>query len=234
MVGIVVALLLAALAVADRVAVAMAQSAVEKRLAEESPFDSGAKPHVSIHGIPFLTQATSGRYDDIEVSGEPLTIDRVSDIDLDAHMHGVHVPLSDAMNGDVSELPIDHVDASVVIPYGEVVRLTGIHGLSLSGGKGVLHVSVPVTVPGTVATVTASADADVHVAGNRLSYAVKQISVAGVAVPSAVMSVVASQMNGAFTLPKLPYRLAVTGVTPTSSGLRATASADHIVVDTSS
>ena len=233
-VGIVVAVLLVALFVVDRVAASMAQAAVEKRLADQQPFEAGNKPHVSIHGIPFLTQAAGGKYDDIEVSGHPLTIDQVGDIDLDAHMHGVHVPFSKAVSRNVTSLPIDHVDASVVIPYAEAARLTGIDGLSLSGDKGVLHVSAPVNVPGTASAVTATADAVVHLSGRRLTYTVQQIDLAGVPLPPALTSAVAAQMNGAFTLPVLPYRLEVTGVTPTSSGVRATARADHIVVDTNS
>jgi hypothetical protein len=232
---IVVVLLLVALAIADRVAVSLADSAVEKRLSQQAPFDSGSKPHVSIHGLPFLTQALSGKYDDIEVSGDALRLDQVSGIDFDAHMHGVHVPLSEALSRNVTSLPIDRVDASVRIPYTEAARLTGIRGLTLSAGtRGALHVSVPVTVPGSTATVAASADAVVHVSGNRVSYTVGQISVAGIALPPEATSAVASQMNSTFTLPALPYRLQVTGVTATSSGVRVTAHAEHIVVDTRS
>jgi hypothetical protein len=230
--AVIVAFLLVALTVVDRIAVSVAQAAVADRLTQQSPFDAGSKPHVSIHGLPFLTQAVAGKYDDIEVSGRPLTIDQVGDIDLDTHMHGVHVPLSKAVGRNVTSLPIDHVDASVVIPYAEVARLTGIPGLSLSGDNGVLHVSLPVNVPGTASSVPASADAVIHLNGRRVSYAVQQISLAGVPVPPAVTSSVAAQMNGAITLPTLPYRLEVTGVTPTASGVQATARADHIVVST--
>ncbi|HYU66217.1 MAG TPA: DUF2993 domain-containing protein [Jatrophihabitantaceae bacterium] len=230
---VVFALLLVALVIADRVAVSAADAAVEKRLAEQAPFDASNKPDVSIHGIPFLTQALSGKYDEIEVSGDALRLEQVSGVDFDAHMHGVHVPFSKALSRDVKSLPIDRVDASVGIPYAEAARLIGIKGLTLSAGrKGALHVSVPVTVPGSSATVTGTADATVRVSGNRLSYKVGQITVAGVQLPAAVTSAVESQMDGAFTLPSLPYRLEVTGVTATSSGVQVTAHAAHIVVDT--
>src|SRR6266487_4063862 len=69
---VVFALLLVALVIADRVAVSAADAAVEKRLAEQAPFDASNKPDVSIRGFPFLTQALSGKYDDIEVSGDSL------------------------------------------------------------------------------------------------------------------------------------------------------------------
>jgi hypothetical protein len=232
--AIVFVLLLVALVIADRVAASAADAAVEKRLAEQAPFDASNKPDVSIHGIPFLTQALGGKYDDIEVSGDALRLEQVSGIDFDAHMHGVHVPFSKALSRDVKSLPIDRVDASVGIPYREAARLTGIDGLTLSpGAKGALHVTVPVSVPG-VGTVTGSADATVRVSGNRLSYKVGQITVAGIALPPAVASAVASQMDGAFTLPSLPYRLEVTGVTASASGVQVTAHAAHIVVDTTS
>jgi hypothetical protein len=233
---VVAALLAVVLIVADRVAVGMADTAVEKRLAEQAPFDAGNnKPHVSINGVPFLTQAVSGKYDDIEVAGDALRIEQVSGIVLDAHMHGVHVPLSKAVSGHVASLPIDRVDASVGIPFAEAARLTGIRGLTLSAGQqGALHVSVPVTVPGSTAAVTASADAAVSISGNRLSYAVRQITVDGIAVPPEVTSAVAAQMNGAFTVPPLPYHLRITGVTAMASGVRVTAAVQHIVVDANS
>jgi hypothetical protein len=233
--AVVFALLLVALVIADRVAVSAADAAVEKRLAEQTPFDASNKPDVSIRGFPFLTQALGGKYDDIEVSGDALRLEQVSGVDFDAHMHGVHVPFSKALSRDVKSLPIDRVDASVSIPYAEAARLTGIKGLTLSQGtKGALHVSVPVTVPGSSAKVTGTADATVRISANRLSYKVGQISVAGVALPAAVTSAVEAQMNGAFTLPSLPYRLEVTGVSATSSGVQVTAHAAHIVVDTTS
>lgn len=231
--GIVVAVLFGLLVVADRVSAAMAEAAVQKRLSGQSPFDAATKPHVSIHGFPFLTQAVGGSYDDIEVSGHSLTVDRVRGISLDAHMRGVHVPLGEAMSRNVTSLPIDHVDASVVIPYGEIARLTGIDGLTITDNNGAFHVSMTVNVPGLSARATASADAVLHSSGSRLSYSVGKISVNGVSAPSALTSALAEQMNGTVRLPTLPYRLTITSVVPTPVGVRVTARADHIVVQTS-
>jgi hypothetical protein len=230
--AVVVVVLLGLLVAADRIAAAVAASAVQKRIGDQAPFGPGNTPHVSINGFPFLTQAVAGRYDDIEVTGRELTIDQVNGVALDADMHGVHVPLGKAMSRHVNSLPIDHVNASVVISFDEVARLTGIKGLTLSDSNDQLRAALPVSVPG-MGTVTASADAAIHVNGNRFSYTVGNVDVGGVAVPQVLLSQVASQMNGQVTLPTLPYRLEVTGVAVTSAGLRATARADHIVVDTS-
>lgn len=231
--GIVVLVLFGLFVLVDRIAVGMAESAVAKRIADESPFDeTGIKPHVSINGFPFLTQATGGKYDDIEVSGDALTIDQVHGITLDAHMHGVHVPLGKAVDRNVKSLPIDHLDASAVIPYTEAARRTGIKGLQLSDHDGSLHVALGVSIA-PLGNITASADADVHVSGNRLSYTVRQIGVNGQSVPDAVIPQLEHAMNGALTLPTLPYHLRVTGVQPTADGIQITARADHIVVDTS-
>jgi hypothetical protein len=217
---------------ADRITAALAESAVAKRIDQQSPFvDSNSKAHVSIHGFPFLTQALAGRYDDIQVTGNGLTIDKVNNVSLDAHMHGVHVPLSNAINRDVKSLPIDHINATATVPFAEAARLTGIDGLQLSDNNGALHVSLGVSVP-TMGDVVASADADVHLNGNRLTYQVGQIKLNGAAIPAALSSPVQQQMNGALTLPQLPYHLQVTGVRATPAGIEATARADHIVVET--
>ena len=230
--AIAVVALVGLLVAADRVTAALAESAVAKRIDQQSPFvGTNSKAHVSINGFPFLTQALAGRYDDIQVTGSALTIDQVNGVDLEAHMHGVHVPLSNAINRDVKSLPIDHVNATATVPFAEAARLTGINGLQLSDNHGALRVSLGVSVP-TMGDVTASANADVHLDGNRVSYQVGQIELNGVPVPAALSSAIQQQMNGALRLPQLPYHLQVTAVRATPSGIQATAQADHIVVET--
>jgi hypothetical protein len=232
-VGIILVVLFGLLVVADRITVSVADSAVAKRIADQSPFaGTDVKPHVSIKGFPFLTQALAGKYDDIEVTGDALTIEQVHGIHLDAHMHGVHVPLSNAIDRNVKSLPIDHLDAAAVIPYTEVARRTGIQGLQLSDNHGALHVELAVSMA-PVGNVTASADADLHVSGNHVSYTVRQIVVNGQPVPDSAIPQLEKAMNGALILPTLPYHLRVTGVQPEPAGIQATAKADHIVVDTS-
>ena len=231
--GIIVVVLFGLFVVADRITVGVAESAVAKRIQDQSPFaGSGVKPHVSINGFPFLTQAIGGKYDDIEVSGDALTIDQVRGIDLNAHMHGVHVPLDNAMDRKVNSLPIDHLDATATVPYAEAARRTGIEGLQLSDNHGALHVTLAVSVA-PLGNVTATADADLHVSGNHVTYTVRQVTVNGMRATDALTPQLQQAMNGALTLPTLPYHLHVTGVKPTPSGVQATAKADHIVVDTS-
>lgn len=220
------------LVAADRITAALAESAVAKRIDQQAPFStSNSKAHVSINGFPFLTQAISGRYDDIQVSGNALTIGTVNGVNFDAHMQGVHVPLNNAINRDVKSLPIDHINATATVPFTEAARLTGIDGLQLSDNNGALRVSLGVSVP-ALGDVTASANANVHLDGNRVSYEVSQIVVNGAPVPDALASAVQQQMNGALTLPQLPYHLQVTGVRATPAGIQASARADHIVVET--
>lgn len=232
-VAIVIVVLFGLLVIADRITAAIAESAVAKRIDSRPPFaDTNTKAHVSINGFPFLTQAAAGTYRDIQVSGSALTIDRVSGVRIDARMRGVHVPFNNAVNRDVKSLPIDHVTATATVPFREAARLTGIDGLQLSDDHGALHVSLGVSIP-AMGDVVASADAEVHVAGNRLSYQVGNVVVNGAPVPDALASTVEQQMNGALTLPTLPYRLRVTGVRTTPAGIEAAARADHIVVETS-
>jgi hypothetical protein len=229
--GIVVVVLFGLFVVADRITVALAESAVADRIAGQPPFaGSGVSPHVSINGFPFLTQAVAGTYDDIEVSGKGLTIDQVSGITLDVRMHGVHVPLHNAIDRHVDSLPIDHVDAVATIPYAEAAQLTGIDGLRLSDNNGTLHVTLSANLA-PLGDLTASADADLHVSGNRVTYTVRQITVNGAPV-AALTPQLQQMMNGELTLPTLPYQLHITGVAVTPSGIQAKAEADHIVVDT--
>ena len=62
---IVLVVLAALLVVADRVGVVVAENRLAGQIQQQLVLDS--KPDVSIHGIPFLTQAIRGRYKDIRV-----------------------------------------------------------------------------------------------------------------------------------------------------------------------
>jgi hypothetical protein len=81
---------------ADRVSLALTQRAVATQL--ETSGGLSARPDVSIRGLPFLTQALAGKYDDVEVSARDVTAGGGRLSKLDVTLRGVHVPLSDALS----------------------------------------------------------------------------------------------------------------------------------------
>jgi hypothetical protein len=109
--GVVVILLLAL----DRIGVLIADQQIGKRV--QNAQDLPSRPDVSIKGFPFLTQVLNGHYGQMvvtvhNVTRNGLTVDRVR-----VSAHGISVPLSQVVSGNVKEVPVDRADATVTISF---------------------------------------------------------------------------------------------------------------------
>ena len=129
-------LIVALLAVLDRVALAAAQHDVSQRLKADEHLSTS--PSVQIHGYPFLTQLVGGDYQDVDVvmhgvDAGSLRIDRLA-----VHVQGAHVSLGDVISQARSRIRIDHAAATLFITYadlgtprGAVTRVTVVDGDTL-------------------------------------------------------------------------------------------------------
>lgn len=224
---LVVVVFLCVLAViADRVSVALAQSAVASRLQEDLALT--AKPSVTAHGFPFLTQVAAGRYGDVEVRAAGITIHELTGITVHADLRGLHAPLSQLISGNLSELPVDQLTGTVTLPYQEVVSLAGVGGLSLSQEGDGVRVQGQVTVLGQ--QLTATALAQVTVRNGTIMITAGQAKVLGVRLPSALLSLVARGLSFALSVPRLPLGLQLTGVRSAAGALEVAGQADHVVL----
>jgi LmeA-like phospholipid-binding len=80
-------------------------------------------PSVTIHGFPFVLQATRGDYQDIEVSASGIPIaDTMRDLQVSAHLYDVKVPLSELVSGSAHSVVIDRVEGQVKISAADVNR----------------------------------------------------------------------------------------------------------------
>ena len=213
--------------VGDRVAAAFAESQAADFLVVHAPFDE--KPKVTVHGIPFLTQAAQGRYGDIEVAGGGLQLGDIHGASLDANLRGVHLALGDIVHKSVQQLPIDHVDGEVTLPYSELARLSNVSGLSLAYDTGGVKVTYGVAVP-LLGTITASGTATITVTGSDVRLAVTKLTAAGVSIPSAVLSQLSSALAVPIPIPALPYGLKITSVDPAASGIVVHGAATNVVL----
>src|SRR5690348_12516259 len=106
---IVLLVLVGLAAVADRVAVRVAEDQVGAQIARQAGLHGS--PAVHIGGFPCLTRALAGRYQDVQISltaeelGQPGTT-------ADVHLRGVRVPLSSVLSRSVQEIPVDAVDGT--------------------------------------------------------------------------------------------------------------------------
>lgn len=129
---ILLVVVVALLAVADRVALSAAQHDVAKRLQADSHLQT--TPKVEIHGFPFLTQLIGGDYHSVDVVMNGLDSDGLRVDRLSVHVQGAHVSISDVISQSRSHIRIDKATATVHLTYADIVAfLTKQAGTRLPG-----------------------------------------------------------------------------------------------------
>ncbi|GAA5085565.1 hypothetical protein HNP84_008596 [Thermocatellispora tengchongensis] len=210
------------LAVLDRVAVSGAQREIARQLAAQ--YDLSTPPAVTIEGIPFLTQAVAGRYQEIAVDLGSLTREGVRLSDVDATLYGVTASLADLIqNPAAADIRADRVTGSVVIPM-ETIRDRAPDGVEISGDGGeTLKVRSEITVRGV--PVPVQADVKVEVVDGAIRLSPARVTVAGgIPVPANASRTLT------YTIPveNLPLDLKVTAVESVPDGLRVTGEARDV------
>ena len=137
-------LIVALLAVLDRVALWAAQHDVAQRLQADAQLSTA--PSVHIHGYPFLTQLIGGNYDDVDVvmhgvRAGSLRVDRLS-----VHVKGAHVSLGDVISQDRSRIHIDHASAELLLAKVDLPQ-RAFTGVSVSGTNTVVLHTAAIDVP---------------------------------------------------------------------------------------
>jgi hypothetical protein len=223
---IVLVVLAALLAVADRVGVVVAQSVLAGQI--QNQLDLDARPDVSIHGFPFLTQAVRGTYKDVQVRLPDVDAGKVQNVAVDARLQGAHVPLSNALRGQVDQIPVDRISGTLGIGYDELARASGISGLELTREGDALHLAGSVTVLGR--TVDASATGRVAVDGSTIRIDAEQAEVAGVPVPQPALDAAARLLSFRVQPANLPLDLRITAVRLGDTGLLVDAVSGDVVL----
>ena len=224
--ALVVVLVLAGLVVgADRVGEEIAEDQVARVVAERAGL-AGA-PDLEFRGFPFLTQAVSGRYEDVRVALTGADLGQPEGTRADVSLQGVHVALSDVLSGSVREVPVERVDGTATLSYdlladqldpGTTVTRDG-DGLRVQRTVEIAGVSVPLAATGTV-----SLDGDTVVVD------VDRASSAGVDVPGYLVDQVSDALDLRYRIPPLPFGLQVTGVAPADDGVRVRMEATDTVL----
>ena len=214
--ALVVLLVLAGLVVgADRVGEEIAEDQVARVVAERAGL-AGA-PDLEFEGFPFLTQAVSGRYEDVRVALTGADLGQPEGTRADVSLQGVQVALSDVLSGSVREVPVERVDGTATLSYdlladqldpGTTVTRDG-DGLRVQRTVEVAGVSVPVAATGTVS-----------LEGDTVVVDVDEASGAGVDVPGYLVDQVSDALDLRYRIPPLPFGLQVTGVAPADDGVR--------------
>jgi hypothetical protein len=207
---------------ADRIGVAVAQDQIATQVAAQN--DLPRKPDVKIHGIPFLTQAIGGNYQQIDVAVGQMTQQGVTLDDVRVELADVQAPLRDVINGDTSNVVAGTATASAIVPY-EAVRERApaqVESISANGSN--------LQVRGNMSAFGVSGDVTV-VAGVRATsrgIGVTPQSVRSGDGPEVPLSLLRERF--AFTVPvrDLPLGSRISRVEVTPGGLRIAATADDV------
>jgi LmeA-like phospholipid-binding len=231
---VVVLLVVGGFVLADRVVARVAAHKVSKRLGEHQPFTT--PPKVTIKGFPFFTQALRGVYSDIAVSDDNVSVaaqsgERISGLAFNANLRGAHLPLSDALGGHVSELPVDKIDGKLIVPFDQLDKLADKNVTFGHAGSDIV-VTGSVTLP-VVGTVTGNAVGTFTFVGGRLKVRLTSARLIGVPLPASLVQNVINALTPQLDLPTLPYKLQVTDVRASGAGVTFYGEANDVVLITS-
>lgn len=223
----VVLLVLAVLvAVADRVGAAVAGRAVAAEL--QSAAALSARPEAEVRGIPFLTQALAGRYEDVRIKARDVPAGEIRVRELTAELSGVRAPLGDAVSGSLTEVAVDRVDARALLAYDALSRRSGDRQLTLSAEGDRLRVRGSVRVAGQ--TFAAEAVSQLTLDGEVLVIKAEQVRVGDARVDRAIERALQGRLDLRVPVSGLPYGLKVTDVVVDPEGIRLTAAARDTVL----
>ncbi|WP_030451625.1 DUF2993 domain-containing protein [Herbidospora cretacea] len=175
---VVALLVLVVLAVVlDRVAVAGVQREIAKQVQASADLD--APPTVQVKGVPFLTQAIGGRYEEIAIDIGDIQREGIRLSDVQATLYGVKAPLMDLIqNAAGAEIVAERVSGTVTISE-ETLNSRAPRGIKIEGGggNGTVRVSGEVTALGNQVPVTA--DMKIEVKDGVLRLTPAKVTIAG-------------------------------------------------------
>jgi hypothetical protein len=211
----------ALLVAADRAAAWEAGQVLADRLARAYQFDQ--PPDVQVQGIPFLTQWSSGQYQEVDVRAPTVTYNKVSITNLSAQLHTVTTAAFATSSADLAGATVREVDVQALLPYASLTLPQGLqvapqgNQLRLTGSISVRGVSVPVS-----ATVT------VGVRNGSLQLTTAQLNVPSAFTRLGLASLVDQQLQAATAAFQLPLGAHLDAVSVTPTGLQASASATQV------
>jgi hypothetical protein len=204
----------ALLVIADRVGVSVAEDQVAGQVAAEGGL--AGPPVVDIEGFPFLTQAVSGRYEQVRVRLSAADLGQPEGTTADVSLRGVQVPLSAALSGSVREVPVERIDGSATLSYDLLAAQLGGDTRLERDGDG-LRISRTVELLGQQLPLTASGQ--VTLEGSDLVVDVDDAAGAGIELPGFLVDQANDLLDLRYTVPPLPFGLQLTDVTPGDDGV---------------
>ncbi|MFC4912866.1 DUF2993 domain-containing protein [Actinomadura gamaensis] len=218
---VVLVLLVVGLVAADRIGVRVAQNEIGKQVAAQ--YNLSRQPDVTIHGIPFLTQAVQGNYDQIDVGIGDWTQQGITVHDVKVEMHGVDAPLDQVAAGNADNVTARTATASAVIPF-DVIKSRApkeVKGVRAKGDN------LEVDMAGQVLTFNVNGTAELSVKPSRRGIAITPVKVttSGITVP---LDAVRERLTWYVPITDLPVGSRIRQIQVTDQGLKVSAEADNV------
>jgi hypothetical protein len=223
---VVLLVLFALVAFADRVGAAVAGRAVAAQL--QSSGSLSVRPEVEVRGIPFLTQAVAGRYEDVRVRATDVPVGETTVRELTAMLSGVRAPLEQAISGSLPEVRVDQVQAQALLSYEALSLRSGERALTLSAEGERVRVRGSVRVGGV--SLEAEALSAVELRGDVLVVTAQELKVGDERVDRAIERALQGRLDLRVPVSGLPYGLRLTDVRIDPDGIRLQASARDTVL----
>lgn len=198
----------------DRASVLIAEREISTRV--QSSYDLPARPGVSVHGFPFLTQVASGQYQQINVSIKAASADGVQLRDIQATFTGVHASLSLLLGQNSGQVTASRATGTALIPFSQVQQRLP-RGIRLAADGSGLRVT------GRTGLGPIQGTARLGVTRSGISVTPERLTVGGVSAGT-----LAARFTFVIPVGELPLHLFVTGVRVTPAGL-AVAATGHDV-----
>lgn len=225
--GVVVAVLLGAGALADRAVVRWVEGYVAEQVAEQGQL--AGPPEVDVRGFPFLTQALDGRYEDVRISLSAEQLGQPPGTSADVRLTGVRLPLGTVLSGEVQEIPVDRIDGTATLSYALLAeQMGGDATLARDGDGDGLRVTRTVELLGYTLPLTATGT--VTLDGLDLVIDVEEAAGAGVDVPPFLLERASDLLDVRYPVPALPFGLRLTGVAPAADGVVIVVEAEDTVL----
>ncbi|MFI6457599.1 DUF2993 domain-containing protein [Streptosporangium amethystogenes] len=213
-------LLLVLVAILDRVAVAGVQREIATQATAK--YDLESPPEVTIEGIPFLTQAVAGRYEEVKVAAGAMTVSGVALSSVDFTLYGVTAPLADlVLRPQQVDMRAERVVGSVVVPL-KTLSQRAPRGIKVDVAGDALNVSGEITVLGQKVPVKAALKVEIVEGGLKL-VPEKVTLGGGIPVPDPERFI-----NFRIPIGKLPYDVKLTDIKVTPEGLRISGEASDV------
>ena len=224
---------------ADRYAAHVAEGKIATVVQSDAHLPS--RPAVKVHGFPFVTQLIGGKYHDVEVNATDVFNHALPDgATLRLDFYGAAIPLSKAVKGAVTRVPVDHVTGAMTVPYDDLeatATAAGIAGVTkLAAVPGVADTvafseqAVVAGPGGASVSLTAQVTAHVVFSGGSLVVTATGVQVVGRTLPAAVTASVLSHATFSVPLPGLPAGVHVTGLLVQPTGLAVTVGSGPLVL----